>query len=318
MKEMLSRFEIQKNADKESLKAMQEIVEKLTADKLAVANDLESYKTKLGKVELNSNEPSSSVSAENESLKMQLNKLIAENKGLIQDLANLEKKFIQEMSTSQAECHEMQGRLNEIEKLKVELKQARDVSDEHLKTIEFLQAEITIKNDELRSLEDEVRKIQEEFHSIKSKGEENDVEQFEAEEKVALLEEQIQGHLQTIQTQDEKITELKHEISSLKGAPSEDEVSKLQTEVAVLRDRLSMLEGESSSKSDIIDLLKKDKNQLEIQCEELHQQMNKFDELEAIKSELEKYKELTKLLQSQLDDCQEIRSAKMKECEELK
>lgn len=317
LKETLSQFEIQKNADKESLKAMQEIVEKLTADKLVVANDLESFKRKYVKLEKehieSKNVDHTALAAENESLKVQLNKMISENRGLIEDLANLEKKYIREMSSSQTEAQ-----VNEVERLTTELKRAKDLVDEHGKTIEFLQAELSIKNDEVHSLEGELKKVKTEFHRFQSKREENDVDKFEAEEKVALLEDQIEGQLALIKTQEEKIAELSVLLEGLKNSPSEEEANKLQTEVAVLTDRVTILETESVSKTEIIEQLKSEKAALESQCEQLRDSAKKLDELESLKAELDKFKELTKLLQSQLDDCQETRSAKSKECEELK
>lgn len=317
LKETLSQYEIQKIADKESLKAMQEIVEKLNNDKLTVANDLESFKRKYVKWEKEHNDTKhvdhTNLATENESLKVQLNKMIAENKGLIEDLTNLEKKYIREMSSSQTE-----SQTNEIEKLTAELKRTKDLVDEHSKTVEFLQAELLIKNDEVHAMEAELQKVKADFHRYQSKREENDVDKFEAEEKVALLEDQIEGQVSQIKSQEEKIAELTVLLEGLKNSPSEEEANKLQTEVAVLTDRVAILEAESVSKSEVIEQLKQEKTTLETQCDQLRDESKKLDGLETIKAELEKYKELTKILQSQLDDCNETRSAKTMECEELK
>lgn len=303
---------------------MQEIVEKLTNDKLATANDLETLKGKFSKLEKqfqdSQNIDNESLVVENESLKVQLNKMIAENKVLIEDLANLEKKYVREISSStHSESQEIQAKISEIEKLSSALKVTKDLADDQVKTIEFLQAELTIKNDEVQLLETDLQKVKDEYHKYQSKREENDVEKFEAEEQVALLEDQIQEQVQTIKAQEEKIAELTVLVEGLKNSPSEEEANKLQTQVAILTDRIAILETESTSNTEIIERLKQENSDIENRYEELLRSENqKSDESEIIKAELEKYKELSKVLQNQLDDCCEIRSAKTKECEELK
>lgn len=100
--EIIQKLETQKLADKEGLKAMQEIVDNLTEKKLETANricDLEKGLSMVSTQLANANEEVNALkehAIENESLKRQIKRLTDENEELISEMEQLETKSKEE------------------------------------------------------------------------------------------------------------------------------------------------------------------------------------------------------------------------------
>lgn len=246
LKELQNQHEIQKSADKESLKAMQEIVERLTTDKLTLANDIEGYKRRAIKAE----------------------------------------------------------------------KQANDSKNN--KTIEFLETEGAIKDDELKSCHKRIAELEKQLIEYQVKKEESDVEKFEVEERLVSFEDQLQEKTKTVENLELSFQQLQAELNKFKESSlSDDDSEKFKSEIFVLNERIIFLENENSSNLEVIERLNTEKDELDHEFTKLRSQLMDSSELESIRAELEKYKQVNKTLQGQLEDCFQTRSAKTKECENL-
>lgn len=118
--EVIEGLETQKLADKESLKAMQEIVDNLTESKLETANRISDLEKRLSIANTQSAKVNDEVNAlrehaiENESLKRQIKRLTDENEELISEMEQLEMRSKEEQA---ADVQKLEHLRSENEKL---------------------------------------------------------------------------------------------------------------------------------------------------------------------------------------------------------
>lgn len=177
------------------------------------------------------------------------------------------------------------------------------------------QADTNHKSVGLNNLVDKIAALEKENSELMTKKEENDVEKFEIEEKIVYLEDQIQERIAIISSQAGEIESLQNEIQRLKNP--DESVERLKSEIFVLNEKIILLENENASNAEILQELKDSKEELESECSSLQNLKTSLEELEHTKGELEKYKEMNRILRSQLDDCNETRTTKTKENAEL-
>lgn len=91
LKDALSRSETQKEADKNSLITMKEMVEEFTQNKLQLATQLETLRNK----SRTDDEMLEQLKIENESLKRQLDRLNDDNEALLKDIDQMEEQLKQ-------------------------------------------------------------------------------------------------------------------------------------------------------------------------------------------------------------------------------
>lgn len=185
LKEELQNYETQKHADKNCLKAMQELVDSLTQNKLnstTIINELQNKICNLEsaiKVLTEENAKYAQTDIANESLKRQIKRLTTENDEILKDFETLEKKFenvskislehqkgllLLEKSTEKIE-NENKLLKNEIQFSKKnyeETKKMLDIKENELKSYQIIQKELKTKeNAEYKKLQDENNELKE-------------------------------------------------------------------------------------------------------------------------------------------------------------
>ena len=148
IKEELNKYEQQKSADKDCLKAMQELVESLTENKLSAATQIDDLNKKIINLE-NHLGKNDEVSTENEGLKRQVQRLSDENDSLLEELEKMENNA--KTKTTTTNDHQQLNENNkdnetDIEKLKFQIEsitKSHDEKSQELKSLHIILKDMT-------------------------------------------------------------------------------------------------------------------------------------------------------------------------------
>lgn len=260
LKEELQNYETQKHADKNCLKAMQELVDSLTQNKLNSTTTINELQNKILKLEsalklLNEeNCKYSQYDIENESLKRQIKRLAEENDEVLKDFETLEKKF---EDVSKISLEHQKGLLlleKSSEKIEIENKSLRDEVKLKNKNYEELKKMLEIKEQELKSHQiiqkelksnenAEYKRLQTEFTELKE-------QKFKSDEKLKLFKTKLKEFsvsLKQMKETRESLIEIVNEYSSTvpKWQSDLSNISKVFIEkIGHYEKRISELENE--------------------------------------------------------------------------
>lgn len=154
----IEKLETQKQADKESLKAMQEIVDNLTERKLETANRISDLEKSLSVANMQITKVNEDINTlnehaiENESLKRQIKRLTDENEELISEMEQLEAKSKEEHLADVAKLDDLKSANKKLlETTKNNEKFTMKLSDhqEQFDKISFKLQETKERNDKL-------------------------------------------------------------------------------------------------------------------------------------------------------------------------
>lgn len=260
LKEELQNYETQKHADKNCLKAMQELVDSLTQNKLSSATAISELQSKVLKLEsaikvlTEENVKYSQYEIENESLKRQIKRLTDENDEVLRDFESMEKKFenvskislehqkgllLLEKSSENLETEnvKLKSNMQKMNEKYDELKSLYDLKEQELKSQQIIQKELkSNENSEYKKLEKEYKELQD--------------KKVKSDERLMLFKTKLKDFslkLKQLKTTRENLVEIVHEYSATlpKWQLELSNISKIYVDkVTVYENRITELEHE--------------------------------------------------------------------------
>ncbi|GAB0088922.1 hypothetical protein DMENIID0001_033860 [Sergentomyia squamirostris] len=308
LKEEIGNYESQKNSDKKCLKAMQEVVDSLTENKLSCTMKItelngviKSLEVKLKETTVNREKTLEALSIENEAFKRQINRLTDENDSLAADVTSMDVK------------------LKEVSKIGVEqqnlLIQLRDMTSNREKDSQILEE----TRAQLTQITEENKKLQENLKSIEEKHQ-KDLEKTSSKMKL------YRGKIVEMST---KLKQLKQSYKTMVDIVQDysQSVPNWQTEMQIVAqrmhkfveernheqkehmERIKELEELIRKQNQEVDSSQNEKNQIEIEelrtkCKDLENNLSRKDE-EFTLALKEKITSSTVELTMQLTQCQD-------------